>query len=389
MALLARETISFARNIFGDDTVPLHRPLFEGNERRYLVDCVDSNFVSSVGGMVKTFEKRVAEFTGSAHAIATVNGTAALHVAINLAGVKRGDEVITQALTFIATCNAICYAGAKPVFVDVDPDTMGLSPTALKKFLSENAVRRKDGAFNRRSGKRITACIPMHTFGFPCRVEEIADICADWGIALVEDTAESLGSYSGGSHTGTFGVVGTLSFNGNKVITTGGGGMIITDDAELAERAKHITTTAKVAHPYEFVHDEIGYNYRMPSLNAALGCAQIERLKEILAAKLSLANQWKTFFQSRGVSFVKAIDGSRANHWLNAILLECRAERDEFLKLTNDSDVMTRPCWTLMSKLSMFKNCQTDGLKHSLWLEDRIINLPSSVPSGALEKRDN
>jgi aminotransferase in exopolysaccharide biosynthesis len=380
--------LEVARKIFGNGFIPLHRPVFEGNERLYLIDCIDSNFVSSVGVMVTEFEGKVAEFTGSKHAIATVNGTAALHVAIELAGVKPGDEVISQALTFIATCNAISYAGAKPLFIDVDVDTMGLSPAALKCFLKENAEKRASGTFNKISGRKISACVPMHTFGFPCRVAEIAEICADWNIALIEDAAESLGSYVGSRHTGTFGSMATLSFNGNKVITTGGGGMIITDDSELAKRAKYITTTAKVPHPYEFVHDKIGYNYRMPNLNAALGCAQMERLDEFLMIKSQLAEQWDAFFHDRDVDFVKAINGNKANHWLNAIILDSREDRDEFLKVTNDNNVMTRPIWTLMSKLPMFKNCQTDGLENSLWLEDRVVNIPSSVPDGALKKLD-
>ena len=377
-----------AKLIFGGGVIPLHRPVFEGNERQYLIDCIDSNFVSSVGLKVAEFEEKVAEFTGSKYAVATVNGTAALHVAIELAGVKPGDEVISQALTFIATCNAISYAGAKPLFIDVDLDTMGLSPHALQVFLEKNAEKRTSGTFNKISGKKISACVPMHTFGFPCRISEIAEICADWDIALIEDAAESLGSYAGGRHTGTFASMATLSFNGNKVITTGGGGMIITDNSELAKRAKYITTTAKVPHPYEFVHDNVGYNYRMPNLNAALGCAQMERLDEFLTIKAQLAGQWDAFFNKRGVDFFKAIDGNKANHWLNAIILDSREDRDAFLKVTNDNNVMTRPIWTLMSKLPMFKDCQTDGLENSLWLEDRVVNIPSSVPNGALKTLD-
>ena len=385
---LSEDVVHFAKRTFGDGGIPLHRPVFQGNERQYLVDCIDSNFVSSVGAKVTEFEKKVADFTGSKYAIATVNGTAALHVAIELAGVKPGDEVISQALTFIATCNAISYAGAKPLFIDVDIDTMGLSPAALQDFLDKNAEKCPSGTFNKRSGKRISACVPMHTFGFPCRIAQIAEICADWNIPLIEDAAESLGSYVGSRHTGTFASMATLSFNGNKVITTGGGGMLITDDSELAKRAKYITTTAKVPHPYEFVHDEIGYNYRMPNLNAALGCAQMERLDEFLTIKTQLADQWDAFFHDRDVDFVKAIDGNNANHWLNAIIFDSRLDRDQFLKMTNDSNVMTRPIWTLMSKLPMFKDCQTDGLQNSLWLEDRVVNIPSSVPDGALKKLD-
>jgi perosamine synthetase len=383
--ILNNETVALAKKIYGDDFIPLHRPVFEGNERKYLVDCIDSNFVSSVGEKVNQFEKEIAKFTGSKFAIATVNGTAALHIAVELAGVKAGDEVITQALTFIATCNAISYIGAKPLFVDVDIDTMGLSPDSLKIFLEKNAEKRLDGTYNKNSGKKISACVPMHTFGFPCRIQEIATICSDWGIALIEDAAESLGSYVDNKHTGTFAQLATLSFNGNKVITSGGGGMIITNDIALAKKAKHITTTAKIAHPYEFFHDEIGYNYRMPNLNAALGCAQLERLEESLLEKARVASKWSDFFKVRGVNFVQAINGSNANHWLNAIILGSKKERDMFLKFTNKNNVMTRPIWTLMSKLPMFQDCQTDGLKNSLWLEDRVVNIPSSVPDGALK----
>ena len=381
-------TVALAKTIFGHEFIPLHRPVFEGNERQYLVDCIDSNFVSSVGAKVTEFEEKVAEFTGSKYAIATVNGTAALHTAILLAGVKPGDEVISQALTFIATCNAISYSGADPVFVDVDVDTMGMSPEALKRFLEGHAEKKDGKCYNKSSGRRIAACIPMHTFGLPCRIAEIAVICVDWNITLIEDAAESLGSYVGDKHTGTFSSMATLSFNGNKVITTGGGGMIITDDPILARRAKHITTTAKIPHPYEFVHDEIGYNYRMPNLNAALGCAQMERLNEFLAIKIELADQWGAFFDQNDVRFVRAIDGNKANHWLNALVLDSKEERDKFLKITNDNGVMTRPIWTLMSKLSMFKDCQSDGLENSLWLEDRVVNIPSSVPDRALKQLD-
>jgi len=384
--LISLETVAFAKKIFGDKFVPLHRPVFEGNERLYLIDCIDSNFVSSVGSKVVEFEKKVAEFTGLNHAIATVNGTSALHVAIELAGVKPGDEVISQAVTFVSTCNAIRYAGGEPVFVDVDIDTMGLSPVSLRRFLEKNGEKRSNGTFNKTSGRRISACVPMHTFGFPCRIIEISEICKDWNIALIEDAAESLGSYVGKRHTGSFSSMGTLSFNGNKIITTGGGGMIITDDPEMAKLAKHITTTAKVQHPYEFMHDQIGYNYRLPNLNASLGCAQMERLEEFLTIKAQLAHQWGSFFYDMEVNFVKPIDGTTTNHWLNTIILPSRIDRDKFLQLTNDNNIMTRPLWTLMPKLPMFKNCQTDGLQNSFWLEDRVVNIPSSVPDNILQK---
>lgn len=381
---LQQQTVDFVRTLYGQGFIPLHRPIFEGNERSYLVDCIDSNFVSSVGAKVTEFEQQIAAFTGARFAIATVNGTAALHVALQLAGVGRGDEVISQALTFIATCNALSYTGAHPVFVDVDRDTMGMSPEALRQFLTEHAEIRDGQAWNKCSGRRIAACVPMHTFGLPCRIEEITAICAKWGIALVEDAAESLGSYVGERHTGTFGLFGTLSFNGNKIITTGGGGMIITNDETLAKRAKHITTTAKIPHPFEFVHDEVGYNYRLPNLNAALGCAQMERLPWMLDVKQQIADRYRTFFEAIGVQMAAPHTGCKANNWLNAIILADKAERDAFLTYTNDQGVMTRPIWRLMSELEMFKHCQHDGLKNSRWLEERVVNVPSSVPDGAV-----
>jgi aminotransferase in exopolysaccharide biosynthesis len=379
-----QKTIDMVRAIYGSEFIPLHRPVFEGNEKQYLIDCIDSNFVSSVGAEVTEFEQQIAAFTGAKYAVATVNGTAALHVALQLVGVQRDDEVITQALTFIATCNALSYAGAHPVFVDVDRDTLGLSPTALRQFLVSHAEMRHGRAFNKSTGRRLTACVPMHTFGFPCRIEEIVSICDDYGIAVVEDAAESLGSYVGTRHTGTFGKLATLSFNGNKVITTGGGGMIITDDAALAAHAKHLTTTAKVPHPFEFVHDEVGYNYRLPNLNAALGCAQMERLPEMLAVKAEVSRRYADFFESVGITSMRAPGGTIANYWLNAIVMDSLQERDAFLEFTNSRGVMTRPIWRLMTHLAMFKHYQHDGLVNSLWLEDRVVNIPSSVPDGAL-----
>ena len=376
--------INFSRTIFGEGFVPLHRPIFEGNERQYLTECIDSNFVSSVGAKVEEFEQKVASFTGVNHAVATVNGTAALHVAIELVGVCRGDEVISQALTFIATCNAISYTGAKPVFIDVDIDTMGMSPESLQKFLDTYGEKRDGHAYNKKTGNRIAACIPMHTFGFPCRIEKISAICKNWNIPLVEDAAESLGSYVNDAHTGTFGEVGTLSFNGNKLITTGGGGMIITNNATLASRAKHITTTAKVSHAYEFEHDEIGYNYRMPNLNAALGCAQIERLPEFLEVKNRLAVNWANFFSGYNIKFVQSSSKNLANHWLNTLVFNNKNERDDFLNYTNENGVMTRPIWKLMSELPMFIDCQHDGLLNSTWLYDRVVNIPSSIPYGSI-----
>ena len=383
---LHRQAVAdFIRSIFGEGFIPLHRPVFEGNEKQYLIDCIDSNFVSTVGARVTEFEQQIAAFTGARFAVATVNGTAALHVALQLVGVQRDDEVISQALTFIATCNALSYAGAHPVFVDVDRDTMGMSPHALRQFLLKNVELRDEQAYNKSTGRRIAGCVPMHTFGLPCRIEEIVAICEPYGIPVVEDAAESLGSYVGGRHTGTFGKIATLSFNGNKVITTGGGGMIITDDPALATRAKHVTTTAKVPHPYEFVHDEIGYNYRLPNLNAALGCAQMERLTELLQIKRKLAQRYASFFDRLSIPFARKREGTVSNYWLNAILLDSATERDAFLQFTNEQRVMTRPIWRLMTHLPMFRHCPHDGLANSLWLEARVVNLPSSVPAGAIQ----
>jgi len=375
------DLIRLVRGIYGRDCfVPLHRPLFGGSEREYLSACIDSNFVSSVGEKVTEFERQVAELAGAQFGVAVVNGTNALQVALRLVGVERECEVVTQALTFVATCNAIGYLGAHPVFVDVDRETLGMSPDALRAFLEEFGERREDGCYNRETGRRMAACQPMHTFGHPARIDEIAAICQGWGIALVEDAAESLGSDFQGRHTGTFGRLGVFSFNGNKIITTGGGGMIVTDDEELAARAKHLTTTAKVPHPYEYVHDELGYNFRMPNLNAALGCAQMEQLPGFLAAKREIADRYATFFADRDAEFIREPDNARSNYWLNAIILKDRAERDAFLKETNEQGVMTRPIWALMNELPMYAGCQTDGLEVSKWLEDRVVNLPSSVP---------
>lgn len=378
--------IHLVREIFGEGHVLLHRPVFEGNERQYLVECIDSNFVSSVGARVKEFEADIARFAGTKHAIATMNGTAALHMALIVAGVQRGDEVISQALTFIATCNAVSYSGAKPVFVDVDLDTMGMSPKALLAWLEAHAEMRDGQAFNRSTGARLAACVPMHTFGLPCRIAEIAEICERYGIALIEDAAESLGSYVGDRHTGQFGKLATLSFNGNKVITTGGGGMIVTNDDALAKKAHYLTTTAKVPHPYEFVHDEIGYNYRLPNLNAALGVAQMEKLPAMLEIKADIAARYRDFCAENGLRFVDAPSGTTANFWLNAIVLDSLEQRDAFLKHMNEQGVMTRPIWRLMSSLDMFRECQNDGLVNSKWLEERVVNLPSSVPDSAFER---
>lgn len=373
-------TISFIREAFKtpEEFIPLHAPYFGGNEKKYLMDTIDSTFVSSVGAYVNKFEELMAALTGAKYAIATTNGTSALHLAMIVAGVEAGDEVITQPLTFVATANAIAHCGAKPVFVDVDRDTMGLSPVVLANFLKEQ-VELKDGiARNKTTGKRIAACVPMHTFGFPCRIDEIVAVCKTYNIPVVEDAAESLGSYKNNQHTGTFGLLGTFSFNGNKTITCGGGGAVVTNDEALAKKAKHISTTAKVPHPWEFVHDTIGYNYRMPNLNAAVACAQLEQLEGILQNKKALAEQYKAYFENTDIDFVYEQEGSKANFWLNCVLLQDRATRDAFLKATNEQKVMTRPIWTLMNKLDMYADCMCSNLDNAEWLEDRVVNIPSS-----------
>jgi len=360
--------------------IPLHEPRFNGNEKKYLNDCIDSTFVSSVGKYVDMFEEQFAKKVGSSYAIATVNGTSALHIALLLADVTKDDEVITQPLTFIATCNAITYCGAKPVFVDVDIDTMGLSPDILKEFLEQNCEIIANHCFNKTSKKIIKACVPMHTFGHPCRIDEIKDICDQWHISLVEDAAESLGSYYKEQHTGTFGKVGAFSFNGNKIITSGGGGVIVTDDESLAKKAKHLTTTAKVPHPFEYVHDEIGYNYRMPNLNAALLVAQLEQLDTFLKSKKKLAEKYATFFSTQNkIQFVKEPTNSKSNYWLQAIIMNNSEQRDQFLEYTNKNGIMTRPIWRLMNELEMFKDAQCSSLVNAKYLEQRVVNISSSV----------
>jgi perosamine synthetase len=375
-----QDIVEFIQHTFNTkEFIPLHEPRFLGNEKRYLNECIDSTFVSSIGKFVDTFESEFAKYVGSKYAIATVNGTAALHIALLLADVQKKDEVITQPLTFIATCNAISYCGAKPLFVDVDLDTMGMSPESLKNFLEENCERKDNYCINKSTKKIIKACVPMHTFGHSCRIAEIKEICDQWFISLVEDSAESLGSYYKGQHTGTFGKLGAFSFNGNKIITSGGGGVIVTDNETLAKRAKHLTTTAKIPHPYEYVHDEIGYNYRMPNLNAALLVAQMENLEKFLQSKKELAAVYKDFFINSDIRFVEEPINASSNYWLQAVLLDNKEQREQFLEYTNKHGVMTRPIWKLMNELEMFQDCQKDDLKNAKYLEERIVNIPSSV----------
>jgi perosamine synthetase len=374
------EIANFIKSLYpNENPVPLHAPRFIGNERKYVIEAIDSTFVSSVGRYVDRFEEMICEITGAKNAIATVNGTCALHVALELAGVQPGDEVITQPLSFVATANAISYCGAKTIFIDVDRKTLGLSPTALEGFLKTNARIENGVCYNNVTGRRITACVPMHTFGHPCRIDAIAGICERYNIAFIEDAAESLGSLYKGKHTGTFGLFGIYSFNGNKTVTCGGGGAIVTNDEALAKKAKHITTTAKVPHPYEYVHDMTGYNYRMPNLNAALACAQLEQLDFFIENKRELANIYQEYFESLDIHFIHEPEHAHSNYWLNGIILLDKKTRDEFLKETNEAGVMTRPIWRLLNKLDMYKTCQTDALENARWLEEQVVNIPSSV----------
>jgi aminotransferase in exopolysaccharide biosynthesis len=374
------EITSFIRKTFNQPEafIPLHAPYFGGNEKKYVLDTIESTYVSSVGAYVTRFEEMMKEITGTRYAVAIMNGTAALHLALLVAGVKHGDAVITQPLTFAATANAIAHAGATPVFVDVDKDTMGLSPAALKEWLQENTAMKEGNCIIKITGQRVAACLPMHTFGFPLRVEELIEVCDSYDIPVVEDAAESLGSYIGKKHTGNFGLLGTFSFNGNKTVTSGGGGAIVTNDEKLGKLAKHLSTTAKVPHAYEFKHDQVGYNYRMPNLNAALACAQLEQLDKFISNKRELAGLYAGFFKDRKESFVKEQPGTTANYWLNTILFNNGAEQQSFLEYSNERQVMTRPIWQLMNKLPMYRDCMAGQLANAEWLEERVVNIPSS-----------
>ena len=365
------------------DFVPLAVPVFIGNEKKYLDECINTTFVSSVGKFVDRFEEETAKYTGAKKAVVCVSGTNALHMSLMLAGVQRGDEVLTQALTFIATCNALSYIDAHPVFIDVDKDTMGLSPVAVREWLAKNSEQKNGECYNKNTGRRVKACVPMHTFGHPVHLDELVEVCNEYHIELVEDAAESLGSLYKGQHTGTFGKVGAISFNGNKIITTGGGGMMLFNDEELGAYAKHITTQAKVPHRWEFRHDHIGYNYRMPNINAALGCAQLEHIEEYVASKRETAKAYEEFFKDiPEIEFFVDTPDTRSNYWLNAVILKDKDAQQDFLEYTNDNGVMTRPIWELMNRLPMFEKCENDGLKNTIWFADRVVNIPSSVKIG-------
>ncbi len=375
-----KKTTDFIHDLYGTDFVPLSVPVFIGNEKKYLNECIDTTFVSSVGKFVDRFEADMEKYTNSSRAVVCVSGTNALHMSLMLAGVERGDEVLTQALTFIATCNALSYIGAYPVFLDVDRDTMGLSPVAVKKWLSNNSEMKNGVCYNKRTGRRVKACVPMHTFGHPVHLDELIAVLKEYNIELVEDAAESIGSYYKGKHTGTFGRVGAISFNGNKTITTGGGGMMLFNDEELGAYAKHITTQAKIPHRWEFKHDHIGYNYRMPNINAALGCAQLEHIEEYVESKRETAKIYEDFFKNiPDVEFFTEPENCRSNYWLNVVILKNKDSQQEFLQYTNDNGVMTRPIWELMTRLPMFEHCEHDELENTVWFADRVVNIPSSV----------
>ena len=373
--------IPFIREIYQtNDFIPLHEPRFNHLEKENLIETIDSNFVSSVGKFVDQMEEKVRSFTQSERAIATVNGTAALHTCLFLSGVQRGDLVLTQALTFVATCNTLHHLGAEPVFIDISRTSLGLSPKAARLWLEENAILSNDGlCMHKKTQQKIKAILPMHTFGHPVELDELLQLSHEWNLTLIEDAAESLGSYYKSQHTGTLGRFGALSFNGNKIITTGGGGMILCRNKEDGEHAKHVTTTAKRPHPYEFFHDEPGFNYRMPNLNAALGCAQMEKLNHFLEQKRTLAQLYAEFFKNSDFEFVTEPQYAHSNYWLNAIICTDKAARNYILHYTNQNSVMTRPVWQLMHRLPMFSHCMRDNLENSIWAEEHLVNIPSSV----------
>ncbi len=377
-----KNLVSYIRDIYGiqQEFIPLHEPRFIGNEKKYVLDAIDSTFVSSIGSYVDKFESMMCDLTGSKYAIAIVNGTNALHLSLLLADVKEGDEVLTQPLTFIATVNAISYCNATPHFVDVDKETLGLSPSKLENYLNDISLMRNGQCYNKKTGRRISACVPMHTFGLPLFIDKLVEVCSRYNIPVIEDAAESLGSYYKKKHTGTFGLLGVFSFNGNKIVTSGGGGAIITNNEDLAKKAKHLSTQSKIPHKWEFKHDEIGFNYRMPNLNAALACAQLEQLNSYIQNKREISDLYFDFFKNNNeIKLIREVKESKSNYWLNSIILKDKKQRDNFLKFTNENGIMTRPIWNLMNKLDMFKKANCSDLKTAEWLEERVVSITSSV----------
>lgn len=375
---MMNKIVEFIQSKFNTrEFVPLHAPVFPGNEKKYLAQCIDSTFVSYVGEFVTRFEEEVANYSGVKYAVATVNGTVALQISLIIAGVKQNDEVITSPLTFVATANAIVHAGGTPVFVDCEEQTLGLDPVKLEEFLNENCILNDETCINKNSQKRIAACVPIHIFGHPCQIMKIVEICNKWNIPVIEDAAESLGSFVGTKHTGTFGKAAILSFNGNKIVTTGGGGMIISNDEAFALRAKYLTTTAKKPHPYEFFHTDIGFNFRMPNINAAVGVAQMENISLFLEKKRKLAMEYKEFFKSLDIPFFTEKQGNTTNFWLNCIFMRDRRTRNEFLEFSNSNNVMSRPAWILMNKLPMYQTEQHFPVAEKI--EDTLVNIPSGI----------
>jgi aminotransferase in exopolysaccharide biosynthesis len=374
--------IESLKSSIGASSQSLHEPSFQGNEWLYIKECLDSTFVSSVGKFVDKFENDLVNLTGAKHAIAVVNGTAALHVALKLAGVCANDEVLVPALTFVATANAVTYCYAVPHFVDSEELTLGIDPTKLRQYLKVNTRQDSGDCVNKKTGRIIRALIPMHTFGHPSNLEELLEVCADFNLVMVEDAAEAIGSYYKNQHVGTFGLIGTLSFNGNKTITTGGGGAILTNDVAIAQKAKHITTTAKLPHPWEYRHDQIGFNYRMPNINAALGCAQLEQLPRKLKLKRDLFNRYAAVFDDlEGLSLFKEPVNCQSNYWLQTLLLDqnMSSHRDSILHDTNLAGYMTRPTWVLLNELAPFKNFPSMDTNTSKSLSTRIVNIPSNL----------
>jgi len=379
-----RAVMTALRSVLPEDlgSVALHEPRFAGNEWSYVKECLDTGWVSSVGKFVDRFESQLAEYTGVKRAVAVVNGTAALHMGLLLVGVMPGDEVLVPTLTFVATANAVSYCGATPHFVDSETGTLGMDPVKLDVYLRGIAEVKRDGCFNRETGRQIRALVPMHTFGHPADLDGLTEVCSRFHVSMVEDAAESLGSFYKKRHTGNWGRVSILSFNGNKTITTGGGGAILTNDEELGRRAKHLTTTARVAHPWELTHDQVGYNYRMPNINAALGCAQLEQLPDFVRQKRSLAKRYQKAFESvKGVSFFSEPKGATSNYWLNALLLDKKhaVMRDDLLEQLNTSGIHARPAWTLMHRLPMYRDRPHMDLSNAEDLAARIVNIPSSA----------
>ncbi len=374
------EIVRFIKNLYsGKEVIPLHAPVFVGDEKKYLNDCIDSTYVSYVGEFVNKAEKKLSEITGAKYVVTTSSGTTALHIALMVAGVKPDTEVITQPLTFVATCNAILHCNAKPAFIDIEKETLGLDPNKLEDFLKHKTIYKNGKIYNKFTGREITAILPVHIFGHPCKIEEIIKIANRYNLPVIEDAAEAMGSLYKNKHCGTFGNIGILSFNGNKIVTSGGGGAIITNDEALAQRARHISSTAKVPHKYYFIHDELGYNYRMPALNAAFLLAQLENLENFVAKKRELAKKYEEFFTQMGIEFLKEPPNARSNYWLNTIFFKDQNERDEFLEYSNQNQVQTRAIWNLMPTLPHLKDCYVDDITTAIDIQKRGVNIPSGV----------